>query len=386
MSANSDATGAGGNMPTAIPLTVLTGFLGSGKTTLLKALLADPAMAGTAVIINEIGEIGLDDALVEKAEEDAVLLPSGCVCCAVKDDLVEALVRLHRRSLDGDLPPLRRVVLETTGLADPGPIAQTLIGDRDVFRIYQLDGVVTTVDAEHALGQIAEHFEPARQIAVADRLVVTKTDRVERAAIAALEARLHQLNPAAEVSEAVKGDIDAERLFGIGAYEIARSGVDPEQWLEGRIARGAAAHAHHDHGAHDGHAHHGHDQAHGHGDHAHAACADAGCTDPAHGHLHGISTFALTWREPLEGGRLSMALQTLAMAYGQKLLRLKGIVDVAGMPQPFVVHGVQHTFYPPDTLSAWPEGEKRSRMVFITKDLSRDVVAKHMTQFLGAPA
>ncbi len=363
-------------LPKAIPVTVLTGFLGSGKTTLLKRLLQHEAMAGTAVIINEFGEVGIDDALVEKAGDDTVLLPSGCVCCEVRSDLVDALVRLHGRALAGELPPLKRVVIETTGLADPAPIAQTLITDRDIFRIYQLDGVVTTVDAEHGLGQIDQQFEPAKQIAVADRIVVTKTDIADLDLVARLEARVRRLNPAAELAAAVKGEIHPDRLFGLGAYEVAAAGGDAKRWLAAE--RYERPHGHdHDHD-HDHHHHH---------DHAHGeACHDPACGHPDHqAHLHGIASFSLSFEEPLDGGRLSMALQTLTMAYGEKVLRLKGIVNVAGEPKPFVVHGVQHTFYPPDTLAAWPEGDKRSRLVFITRDLDESVVRKHMAQFLGEP-
>jgi G3E family GTPase len=357
-------------MPAVIPMTVLTGFLGSGKTTLLKQLLTHPEMAGTAVIINEFGDVGLDDALVEKTEEDTVLLPSGCVCCAVRGDLVEALKRLHKQSLYGEIPPIQRVVLETTGLADPTPIVHTLMTEEDVYRIYQLDGVVTTIDAEHGLKQLDEFFEPAKQIAIADRIVVTKTDLVSPMEILKLEARARALNRPAEILRAVKGAISPRALFGLGAHEPALSGADATRWLAAEAI--GDTHTHGDHCAPDcGHDHH-HDHDHG------------------HVHLHGIGSFSLTFGAPVDGNALSLSLQTLAAAYGPKLLRVKGIVTVEGQSKPFVVHGVQHVFYPPDVLGDWPKSadgtpDRRSRFVFITKDLTEAAVRKHLKPFLGEP-
>ena len=380
--------------PTTIPLTVLTGFLGSGKTTLLKRLINDPAMAGTAVIINEFGEIGIDDALVEKVDDDAVLLPSGCVCCAVRGDLVEALEKMHTKSLWGDIPPMRRVVLETTGLADPTPIVHTLMTEERVFRIYQLDAVVTTVDGQLGLAQIDEQFEPAKQIAIADRIVITKSDVAPEADVRRLEARLRALNRSARIMRAVKGDVAPSELIGLGALEPALAGTDPERWLAAdsfapKPADKAQEHKHgpecgpgcgHDHAHDHGHAHHDH---HPHGD----ACADPACDHPDHhhGHLHGISSFCLSFDEPLEGAEMSNALTLLAQLYGPKLLRVKGILNVKGQELPFVVHGVQHIFYPPDTLSAWPGGDRRSRLVFITKDLPEATVRRHFKPFVGLP-
>jgi G3E family GTPase len=366
-------------MSSAIPITVLTGFLGSGKTTLLKRLLADPAMAGTAVIINEFGDVGLDDALVEKADEDTVLLPSGCVCCAVRGDLTKALAKLHKQSLYGEIPQIKRVVLETSGLADPTPIAHTLMTDEDTYRIYQLDGIVTTVDAQHGAQQLDSNYEPAKQIAMADRIVVTKTDLVDAAATEALETRIRELNRAGQILRVVKGETEAWRLTGLGAHEPALSGADPERWL----GHTATEHVHTDACGPDcGHDHHHHDHghAHGHDHHGHA--------HPEH--LHGIGTFALVFDKPLDGNALSLSLQTLAQAYGEKLLRVKGIVTVEGQAKPFVVHGVQHIFYPPDVLQDWPktvsgERDKRSRFVFITRDLPRATVEKHLKPFLGEP-
>lgn len=367
---------------TAIPITVLTGFLGSGKTTLLKRLLDDPAMAGTAVIINEFGEVGIDDALVEKIDEDAVLLPSGCVCCAVRGDLVQALERMHTKSLWGDIPPMKRVVLETTGLADPTPIAHTLMTEESLYRVYQLDAVVTTVDAQLGLKQIEDQFEPAKQIAIADRLVLTKTDLAEPADIAALERRLRALNPAGRITRAVKGDISPSELIGLGAHEPALAGTDTDRWLAVERYQPAK----HDHDHHHGHGDHcGPDCGHDHADHHHHddTCTDAHCDHPSHQHLHGISSFCLTFAEPLDGRELSNAMQLLAQLYGEKLLRVKGILNVKDQPKPFVVHGVQHIFYPPETLERWPSDDRRSRLVFITKDLPELSIRKHFSPFVG---
>lgn len=357
-------------MAAAVPLTVLTGFLGSGKTTLLKRLLQDPGMAGTAVLINEFGEVGIDDALVEKVDEDAVLLPSGCVCCAVRGDLIEALEGLHRKSLWGEIPPMRRVVLETTGLADPTPIIHTLMTEERVYRIYQLDAVVTTVDGQLGLDQIDAHFEPAKQIAVADRLVITKSDLAEPATVARLQHRLRSLNRAAAIRQAVKGDIAPSELIGLGAHEPAITDADPERWLaadkHSAPPPGAGGNDHHHH-------HHAHECGGDHCDHP----------DHHHEHLHGIGSFCLTFAQPLDGSELSNALRLLAQLYGGKLLRVKGIVNIKDQPKPFVIHGVQHIFYPPDTLQAWPGESRASRLVFITKDLAETTVRRHFKPFIG---
>ncbi len=343
-------------MDLPIPLTVLTGFLGSGKTTLLKALLAQPAMAGTAVIVNEFGEVGLDDALIrstaQSVDDNTVLLPSGCVCCEVQGDLVQALLKLHEDVLASRIPDITRVVLETTGLADPGPIAQVLLSDRELFRVYRLDGIVTTADAEHALTQLDEHTEPARQIALADRIVLTKTDRVDSATVAAVESTIAQLNPAAPIVRAVKGAIDPALLFGIGATELSATGTNAATWL-----------------AADAHTHHAHDQ----------DCAGPGCTHDhhhghAHRHLHGITSFCLTFERPLNAVKLEGIIEATRMVYGRKVLRMKGIVAVAGEDQPFVIHGVNAAFYPVEQLPAWPSDDHRSRIVFITKDLAEAAI------------
>lgn len=378
-------------MSNAIPMTVLTGFLGSGKTTLLKRLLDHPEMAGTAVIINEFGDVGLDDKLVEKVEEDTILLPSGCVCCTVRGDLTRTLQSLFQRHLAGEIPAIKRVVLETTGLADPTPIVHTLMTDEDTYRIYQLDGIVTTVDGQLGTEQLDNQFEPAKQIAIADRIVVTKSDLADAAVLQRLERRIRDLNRTAPIIRVVKGDVSPRELTGLGAHEPALAGTDPMRWLaadlepqrdtivlseESRDAHVCGPGCEHDH-----HHHHGHD---------HVCGPDCDHDDGA-GHLHGIRSFALNFDKPLDGNVLGVALQTMAAAYGDKLLRVKGIVTVEGQPVPFVVHGVQHIFYPPDALKDWPRGvdgrpDKVSRFVFIARDLDENVVRRHLKPFLGDAA
>ncbi len=338
-------------MQLPIPLTVLTGFLGSGKTTLLKALLARQDMAGTAVIVNEFGDVGLDDALIEAANEETVLLPSGCVCCAVRGDLVEALSRLYGQMQNGDIPDLTRVVLETSGLADPAPIAHTLMTEDELFRIYQLDGIAATVDAELIAGQLDCYYETAKQIAMADRIILTKTDRIDAKQAGDAQRRVREINPAADIIVAVSGDAAGDVITGLSAYEPVAAKQRAETWL----SEHAYAEAH-DCSGHDcDHPHHHHDP-------------------HAHQHTHGVRSFSLTFDEPLDGNKLSFAMELLRLTHGDKLLRVKGIVAVAGEPLPFVVHGVQHIFYPPTTLDAWPSDDHRSRFVFITKDLPESAV------------
>ncbi len=358
------------NLP--IPLTVLTGFLGSGKTTLLKALLADPAMAGTAVIVNEFGEVGIDDALIEAAEEETVLLPSGCVCCAVRGDLVEALGRLYWQAQAGTIPDLARVVLETTGLADPAPIAHTLMTEEDLFRIYALDGIVTTVDSELIEQELDSYFEPAKQIAIADRIVLTKTDRIDGEP-AALEHLIRKLNPAAPVSVVVNGQGSSDIVTGLGAFEPVAAKRHAEGWLndEAYLHDPGCADPDCTHHDHDGH-HHGVGNAHGDG-------------LERSGHTHGIRSFAITYEAPLDGTKLSLAMEMLRLQHGAKLLRIKGIANIESEPLPFVIHGVQHIFYPTTTLDAWPSEDRRSRFVFITRDLEEAAVRSVLDGMFAPP-
>ncbi len=312
-----------------IPVFVVTGFLGSGKTTLLNRLVRHPHLADTAVIVNEFGEIGLDHLLVESAIENTVLLASGCLCCTVRGDLVDTLGDLTAKREAGEVPEFARVVIETTGLADPAPVLQTLMGEPTITAYYRLAGVVTTVDALHGWGQLDDHSESLKQAAVADVIVMTKVDVAPAGAIARLRGRLALIAPAAPILEAVEGDVDPDRLFrGFGDLdEIARPTADDPGH-------------HHDHADHD-----------------------------PNRHDDRIAAVSVIREAPLEWAAVRTWLQSVASLRGADLLRVKGIVNVAGLAAPIVIHGVQHVFDPPRRLDRWPDGDHRTRIVLIARDL-----------------
>jgi G3E family GTPase len=352
--------------PERLPVSVITGFLGSGKTTLLKALLPQPAMADTAVIINEFGEIGLDHLLVEQSNEDTILMSSGCLCCTIRGDLIDTMRRLYKRREKGEVPRFRRVVIETTGLADPAPILHTLISDPLLSHFYRLDGVIATVDAVNAPDQLDRQFESVKQAAVADRIVLTKSDLASADQIAALEARLRRLNPAAPILHAKHGKIAAEQLLDAGLFNPAQKSPDVARWLRDEAYEG---HGHHDHD--HGHDHHQHDHSHQH----------AGDVNRHDDH---IRAFCLTRQEPIEWGRFVAWIEMLITMRGADLLRIKGILNVVGSHQPVAVHGIQHLFHPPAVLPEWQGDDRRSRIVFITRDLERDWLERSMAEFLAA--
>ena len=347
-----------------LSVAVITGFLGSGKTTLLRHLLQHPEMGETAVIVNEFGEIGLDHVLVESAKEDLVLMDSGCLCCTIRGDLVNTIRDLYKRRVRREVPPFERLVIETTGLADPAPILHTLMSDPLVVERFRLDSVITTVDALTGQASLDRHEESRRQAAVADRLLITKTDLAEAADLPELEARLAALNPAASRQRIVRGVVEPAAIFNAGLYDPQSKTADVRRWLQAEAYGG---------GGHGGDHDHGHDHDH---DHDHD-----GPRHDVNRHDESIRAFCLTYDRPLDWDRFCSWIDMLVSLYGRDILRIKGLLNVAGQDRPVVIHGVQHVFHPPVELEAWPDRDRRSQLVFIVKDLSPKVFEDTLAAF-----
>ena len=333
-----------------IPVSVLTGFLGSGKTTILNHLVRQPALRDTLVLINEFGEIGIDHDLVSESRDDLVVeMSSGCLCCTIRGDLSKSLREATWRFARQGKPWFRRVVIETTGLADPAPILHTLMTEPAIARRYRLDGVITTVDAVNGADTIARQPEAAKQAAVADRLLITKTDLATVAAIEQLHRRLSDLNAAAPRLPVSNGSVDAEALFGVGLFDPGAKHPDVQAWLR---AEAVSSHAHHDHLGHD-----------------------------VNRHDQRIRAVCLTLDRPMAPSAFEAWLETLLLFRGADLLRVKGVINVAGLEAPVVIHGVQHVFHPAVALERWPSADRRTRIVFITRNMDEDLLRSTLKPF-----
>lgn len=331
---------------TRIPVTLLTGFLGAGKTTLLNTLLWQKEFADAAVFINEFGEIGVDHLLVEKIDEDIVVLDSGCICCSMRGDLPKALRKLFSRAQRKDIPIPQRVVLETSGISDPAPVIYSLLSDPFIAERFRCDGVVTVVSAAHGLAQIDTHLEALKQVVMADRLILSKCDVVEASA---LEQRLAVLNPGAPQIRSVRGAIAAQDIIDCGLYDPAAKMPDVAHWLgEARLGE-KSARTQLSYGKH----------------------ATAGNVH----HAQGVSSFVITLDPGLYWGEVGTLLDMLLQTHGEQLLRIKGLVQVTGEPGPRLVQCVQHVRYPSLRLPAWPDeaayAERKTRLVVITLKLDQ---------------
>jgi G3E family GTPase len=318
-----------------IPVSIVTGFLGSGKTTLINRLLKRPDMNRVAVIVNEFGEQSIDHDLVQVSSEQMMLLNNGCLCCVLRGDLQETMRDLFVKRRTGEIIDFDRVVVETTGLADPAPVMQTLMTDTMLQNHYRLDCVVTLVDAVNGPGQLDTMQEAVKQAALADRLVITKSDLADEAAVARLENRLRELNPHAPMKRAVNGEIDLPFLINVG-LTTARSRLEEvERWMGAEV--------------HDEHGH-------------------------VHRHDAAVTSFSLRYDRPFTWSTFSQCMEVLTALRGPDLLRVKGLVNVEGRQGPLVVQGVQHLFHPPIELAEWPSADRATRLVFITRAIDRATV------------
>ena len=330
-----------------IPVTLLTGFLGSGKSTLLTEILKQPAFDKTAVVVNEFGEIGLDGILIKHSEDQIVEMTSGCLCCTIRGDIRQTLLDLHAKRTNGDIPTFNRVIVESTGLADPAPVVHTLMSDPLLDRRYMLGGVVTTIDALTGVATLENHKECEKQAAVADRLVITKTDLANspdiEESLGGLQARLSALNPTAVILDRHDAEFDYNHLFDTSLFDPDTKSINVRSWLNAEESGG----------------HHTHDHDH----------------QDVTRHGSDIRSFTLTFEEPVTIEAFASSLEALSLTQGASILRIKGIVNTIDRPgMPLVIHGVQHVFHDPVWLDEWPDEDHQSKLVFITKGIERETL------------
>ncbi|MBR0554218.1 GTP-binding protein [Ciceribacter sp. L1K23] len=349
-----------------LAVSIITGFLGAGKSTLLNRVLKDPAMNDAAIIINEFGEVGIDHLLVTASDDSIIELSDGCLCCTIRGTLVDTLAMIMDTIQTGGMRTLSRVVVETTGLADPAPVMQSVMGHPVIAESFELEGVVTVVDGVNGLATIERYPEALKQVAVADKIVLSKLSMSDGASVDALRTRLKALNPKALLVDAdgeAAGRVD---LFENGLYDPATKTADVGRWLKDEAA--------HDHG-HRGHHHHDHD--HGHHEHDH----------DINRHGDTIRSYSLMHDRPIDPKALEMFIDLLRSAHGEKILRMKAVVALSDHPErPLVLHGVQSVFHRPERLDAWPDpADRRTRLVLITDGLEEAYVRDLFDAFVGKP-
>jgi len=330
------------------PVNIITGFLGSGKTTLLQRLLRSRELSDVAVLVNEFGEVGLDHHLLQGVAESTLLLENGCVCCAIRGDLQNALRGLLSSRTRGEIPDFRRVVIETSGLADPAPIAYTLLSEAVLRHHFRLSGIITTIDAVNGSAQLAGFAEAVKQASMADRLVLTKVDLTDGPAVSALRARLRALNLSAQILESTEIGAEPYRLLTDDIYDAAGKFREASQWTASEIYQ----HAMHEH-----------------------------TTD--------VQSFAVIFDRPLDWTAFGVWASMLLHRHAADVLRLKGLLNVAGLPAPVLINGVQHIVHPPSHLEAWPDADRRSRLIFIVRGLERARIERSLAVFnslINAPA
>ena len=333
-----------------IPVNVITGFLGSGKTTLLREVLADPSCADSAVIINEFGEVGLDHLLVEEIEEGVLLLESGCICCTIRSDLQDTIRSLQKRVAAGAIKRFDRLFIETTGIADPAPIASTLIADPLFRSQFRLGNIICLVDATSGLEVLGRHAESRKQIVVADRLLVSKTDMVASESVQALEQVVRNLNPAALVSSSTGRSFNVAQLIAEDLGSDIHRTAEIRRWIEPHEPKYSPPARHH------GHAEHG---------------------------AHGITSFVMRYDQPIDWIAFGIWLTALLHAHGTRVLRVKGILHVRESRTPVIIHGVQHVVHPPMHLEQWPDEDRSSKIVFITLGISEAVIRESLDRLMN---
>ena len=328
-----------------IPINIVTGFLGSGKTTVLNQLLSSPDLADTAVLVNEFGEIGIDHLLVKSIDDDIFLLESGCICCSVRDDFSASLLRLHDRRAQGSAPPFQRVLLETTGIADPIAISELALSDKEIVQRYFCRKIVTVVDAVYGQSNLDKHIEAVKQVSVADHIIVSKTDLCAQPQLDGIEERLRQLNPLAPQSHSGLDPADPNILRGEGGGKAP--GWEGKQLPRQNKREQDALSSPHD---------------------------------------HRFATFSLRWPEAVAWDDFVAWLEAVLIARGDSIHRVKGLLNVAGESRPWVIQGVQHSFHAPQKLDGWPSGETTTRLVFITSDFSKRAILNSLEGILDVSA